>query len=117
MIPDSKAVETVTNEFGQFSLKVISAGVFNYTVTDVSANWKDYKPYVVNDHGVKITAVAVNHGPAPALAFRIDYKGHSIVYSGDTSSASDNMSMLAKNADLLIYDTSITDTLPNQGFV
>jgi len=94
--------------------QMISAGVFAYAVTDVSPNWKAYSPQViVDENGLKITAVGVNHGPVPALAFRIDYKGHSIVYSGDTSSAGDNMISLAKDADLLIYDTAITDTLPN----
>ena len=93
--------------------QMISGGVFGYTVTDVSPNWQAYNPEViVNDNGLKITAVGVNHGPAPALAFRIDYKGKSIVYSGDTSSKGDNMIALAKDADLLIYDTAITDTLP-----
>lgn len=94
--------------------QMISAGVFGYTVKDVSPNWKVYNPSVLlNKNGLTITAVAVHHGPAPALAFRIDYKGKSIVYSGDTNSAGDNMISLSKGADLLIYDTSITDTLPN----
>ena len=108
-------VKTGQDRYLNIFSQMISAGVFSYTVTDVSPNWKAYNPQtIVNDHGLKITAVGVNHGPAPAVAFRINYKGHTIVYSGDTSSAGDNMISLAKNADLLIYDTSITDTLPNQ---
>jgi ribonuclease BN (tRNA processing enzyme) len=62
--------------------------------------------------GLKIDAIAVNHGPAPAVAYRIRYKGHSIVYSGDTSSRTNNMVTIAKQADLLIYDTSILDDAP-----
>ncbi len=62
--------------------------------------------------GLIIQSIAVDHGPVPAVAFRIEYKGHSIVYSGDTGSRNDNMITLAQNADLLIYDTAITDDLP-----
>jgi ribonuclease BN (tRNA processing enzyme) len=73
---------------------------------------------------VKISAVGVNHGPVPALAYRIEYKGKSIVFSGDTSSRSTlpdgtplanggNMVEVSSNADLLIYDTAIMDDEPN----
>jgi ribonuclease BN (tRNA processing enzyme) len=113
-VNDMFNINTGQDRYLHIFSQMISAGVFGYTVTDVSPNWKAYNPdEIVNENGLKITAVGVNHGPAPALAFRIDYKGHSIVYSGDTSSAKDNMISLAKDADLLIYDTSITDTLPN----
>lgn len=92
---------------------------FAYTVKGLETNWKTiHAPKVIypaagqaND-GLTISYVPVMHGPVPAVAFRIDYKGRSIVYSGDTGSRSPNMINLAKDADLLIYDTAITDTLP-----
>jgi len=82
--------------------RAISAGIFNYQVNpspngqgnvEVSPDWTVYEPVtLVHEQGLRITAVAVNHGPppaeVPALAFRIEYKGKSIVYSGDTSSRS-----------------------------
>ena len=60
-----------------------------------------------------ISSIAVKHGPVPAVAFRIDYKGQSIVYSGDTNSETDNMITLAQGADVLIYDTAIMDNPAN----
>jgi len=66
--------------------------------------------------GLVVTAIAVDHGPAPAVAYRIEYQGHSIVYTGDTASTSDNMITLAQDADILIYDTAITDVLPPNPF-
>lgn len=62
--------------------------------------------------GLVLQAIAVDHGPVPALAFRIEYKGYSIVYSGDTGSRGPNMITIAQDADLLIYDTAITADLP-----
>ncbi|MBL1277948.1 MAG: MBL fold metallo-hydrolase [Ectothiorhodospiraceae bacterium] len=93
---------------------VINAGTFNYRAHDLSPDWMSGIPEVVLEQdGLKITAMPVKHGPVPAVAYRIDYKGKSIVYSGDTNSESGNMAMLAKDADLLIYDTAIMDTNPN----
>jgi len=109
--------------------RAISAGIFKYESTDVSANWTIHKPVtVIDENGLVIKAVGVNHGPVPALAFRIEYKGKSIVYSGDTSSrrtspAGDplfnggNMVSISENADLLIYDTALaSDTPPGPAF-
>ena len=64
------------------------------------------------DDGILVEAIAVDHGPVPALAYRVSYRGKSIVYSGDTKSTGPNMVTIAQDADLLIYDTAITDILP-----
>lgn len=98
--------------------RAISGGIFNYETTDVSPDWTTYNPVTILDEdGLVIKAVGVNHGPVPAIAFRIDYKGKSVVYSGDTSSQGDNMIALSEGADLLIYDTAlITDTPPSPMF-
>jgi len=93
--------------------RAISGGIFNVTGTNVSPNWQAYNPVeIINENGLVITAVGVNHGPVPALAFRVDYKGHSIVYTGDTSSKGGNLIELAQDVDMLIYDTAIMDNLP-----
>ena len=93
--------------------RAISGGIFNYTVEDKPAGWMtDTTTEILKDKGLVIESIGVNHGPVPALAFRIKYKGKSIVYSGDTSSVGNNMITLSEGADLLIYDTAITDTLP-----
>ncbi|WP_455210313.1 MBL fold metallo-hydrolase [Kaarinaea lacus] len=110
--------------------RAISGGIFNYDAeVNVSPDWTVYNPAtLIDEDGLVITAVAVNHGPdiaeVPALAFRIEYKGKSIVYSGDTSSRSTefdgtplanggNMVEISKGADLLIYDTAIMDDAPD----
>ncbi|NOZ53186.1 MAG: MBL fold metallo-hydrolase [Gammaproteobacteria bacterium] len=102
--------------------RAISAGVFGVNAINVSPNWQVYAPVtLVDEGGLVIKAVGVNHGPVPALAFRIEYRGKSIVYSGDTRSRSidsdgnplpngGNMVAISQHADLLIYDTAIMDT-------
>jgi ribonuclease BN (tRNA processing enzyme) len=53
--------------------------------------------------------VAVDHGDAPAVAFRIEHAGHAVVISGDLASKNDNLAHLADGADLLVYDASVLD--------
>jgi ribonuclease Z len=54
--------------------------------------------------GLLITAFSVDHEPAsPAVGYRIDYKGRSVVVSGDTAK-SKNLEFFAKDADLLLHE-------------
>jgi ribonuclease BN (tRNA processing enzyme) len=92
--------------------KAIEGGVFSYTSVNVSPKVDQQEQLLLNEDGLVIKAIGVIHGPVPALAYRIEYKGKSIVFSGDTSSKTDNMVTIAKGADLLIYDTAIMDQVP-----
>jgi phosphoribosyl 1,2-cyclic phosphodiesterase len=59
---------------------------------------------------VQIIVGKGNH-PGGSLAYRIDYRGHSVVYATDTehySCVDPALCALAKNADVLIYDSQYT---------
>lgn len=59
---------------------------------------------VLDDGDVRITAFRVQHGPVhPALGYRVEYKGRSVVISGDTS-PSPSLTRAAQNADLLVHE-------------
>lgn len=54
--------------------------------------------------GLKVTAIRVDHGPvSPAVGYRFDYRGRSIVLSGDTSKSAALIAG-AKGADLLVHE-------------
>jgi len=93
--------------------RAISGGEFNYTTQDVQPDVMQPIKTVYEKDGLVVKALGVVHGPTPALAYRIEYKGKSLVYSGDTNSKTGNMIKIAKDADVLIYDTAIMDDLPN----
>src|SRR3984957_10215356 len=59
---------------------------------------------VLEENGLKVTAFTVDHAPvAPAYGYRFDYKGRSVVVSGDTIKCA-NLVEVAKGADVLIHE-------------
>jgi ribonuclease Z len=68
----------------------------------------DKEGVVYERSGMKVTAFEVNHGDGikPAFGYRIDYKGHSAVISGDTR-YNDNVIKYGTGADLLIHEVAM----------
>jgi ribonuclease Z len=59
---------------------------------------------VLDEGGLKITAVAVDHAPIrPAYGYRFDYRGRSVVVSGDTVKNA-ALAALAHGADVLVHE-------------
>ena len=74
---------------------------------------------VYDEHGIKVTAIKVNHGEKidPAFGYRIDYNGRTVVLSGDTK-YTENLVNNAKGADLIIHSVaSISKKLLNKSKV
>ena len=71
---------------------------------------KDVEEGVVYENGgVKVTAFAVDHGPVkPALGYRVDFAGHSVVLSGDTR-YSENLIHFSEGTDVLIHEVMDAD--------
>jgi ribonuclease BN (tRNA processing enzyme) len=55
------------------------------------------------------SATKVIHGGVPALAWRIELGGKSIVFSGDTNGNNGNLEILAKDADLFVAHNAIPE--------
>lgn len=64
---------------------------------------------VLEDHGVTISSVAVDHGDVPSVAYRIEREGHAVVVTGDLASKRSHIEDLARGADMLVYDTAVLD--------
>ena len=74
----------------------LSAKEFSIETTD--------RTVIIESPSLKVTAFTVDHGPVkPAVGYRFDYKGRSVVISGDTraSAAVERESM---NVDLLLHE-------------
>ncbi len=106
-------METGVQRYLNVFAKAISAGNFAYTANDIDPDVTKDVATVYDKDGLVIKAIGVVHGPVPSLAYRIEYGGASLVFSGDTNSKTGNMSKISKGTDLLIYDTAIMDDVPN----
>lgn len=88
-----------------------------YTQRDNDSYWLeahalvnvDSVQQVMNKGGVVVSTIEVEHGIVPALAWRVDVKGKSIVFTGDTNGNNSNLEKLAKNADLLVEHNAIPE--------
>jgi ribonuclease Z len=63
---------------------------------------------VYEKNGMKVTAFEVDHGDVikPAVGYRIDYKGHSVVISGDTR-YNENVIKYGTGTDLLVHEVAM----------
>ena len=61
----------------------------------------------INDELI-IKAIAVEHGPVPALAWRVEVAGCSITFSGDMNGSTDHLTELAHNTDILLAHNAIS---------
>ncbi|MDH3644501.1 MAG: MBL fold metallo-hydrolase [Gammaproteobacteria bacterium] len=60
---------------------------------------------VVDSGGLRIEAIEADHAPiSPAVAYRIDYQGRTVLVTGDTV-ITEAISAAAQNLDLLLTDT------------
>ncbi len=76
----------------------------NYRPIIVDVPDRDTGVTVFEDAGVKVTAFRVSHEPVdPAYGFRIDYKGRSVVFSGDTKEDR-NVAIFGAGADVMIHE-------------
>ena len=71
-----------------------------------------FQPGLVwQDDDMTVTSILVDHHPIdPAVGYRFDYRGRSVVISGDTN-ASDNLFAAAAGADIVFHDALARDSL------
>ena len=97
-----------------------AGGVFEYQKTfgaeeniggvDLSTALKSPEQQIMESNGIRVQEIATHHGDAPSVAYRIDYKGDSITFSGDMDeSAVPNLEKLAKDSDLLVFHCPLLD--------
>ena len=69
-------------------------------------------PFIVSESkdGVKVSAVTTHHGDAPALAYRVEFNGRSVTFSGDIDPTGlPNLQKLAEGTNLLVFNCAVLD--------
>jgi ribonuclease BN (tRNA processing enzyme) len=109
----SRFVSLLFGADGAFAyLKDFSAPV-TFSVTDVP----DAKPgeaaqprTLVSRDGLTIRAMRGHHGDAPAVIYRIDYRGRSVAFSGDIDRQGlPALDSLARGVNLLVFNSVVLD--------
>ncbi|MBV8803405.1 MAG: MBL fold metallo-hydrolase [Sinobacteraceae bacterium] len=109
----SRFISLLFDANGAFAyLKEFSAPV-TFKVTDlpgVGASATDQPRIVVDERGLKVSAIRGHHGDAPAVIYRIDYRGHSVAFSGDIDRKGlPALQRIAEHANLLVFNSVVLD--------
>ncbi len=106
----SRFVDLLVGNGGAFAYQKTFGADETFTVHDLAVNLNSPRTKIVDENGLAVEEIAGHHGDCPAVAYRITYKGHAVVFSGDMdASALPNLVQLAKDADLLIFDCAVLD--------
>ena len=106
----SRFVDLLVGDGGAFPYQRTFGADEKFIVKDLAINLDSPQTTILDDHGLLIEEIATHHGDCPSVAYRITYKGVTLVYSGDMdASALPNLVHLAKNADLLIFNCAVLD--------
>ena len=65
---------------------------------------------MAGDDGLRISAVGVEHGPVPALAYRVEVGATSLAFSGDQDGNNPAFVELARGVDVLVMDHAVPES-------
>src|SRR5271163_704173 len=106
----SRFVDLLVGDGGAFAYQKTFGAPETFIVKDLAINLDSAQTTILDNKGLVIEEVVTHHGDCPSVAYRITYKGVSVVFSGDMdASALPNLVRLAKNADLLVFNCAVLD--------
>ncbi|MGB1237145.1 MAG: MBL fold metallo-hydrolase [Pseudomonadales bacterium] len=105
----------VDSVFGEKGAYPYLSGYFvpwqrNYTIEVVTADAASdsVQRFAVTDD-IRMSAIGVQHGQLPAVAWRVDVAGCAITFSGDMSGRRDNLQKLAQGSDILVAHHAVPE--------
>ena len=106
----SRFVDLLVGDHGAFAYQKTFGADETFQVRDLPIALDSPSSKIVDEAGLVVEEIATHHGDCPSVAYRISYKGVTVVFSGDMdASALANLAQLAKNADLLIFNCAVLD--------
>lgn len=107
----SRFIRLLFGPDGAFAYLRDFAAPISFTVTDLPRPGHSGQPAVILSHGdLKISAIAGHHGDAPAIIYRVDYRGKSIAFSGDVDPGGlPALEKISADVDLLVFDQVVLD--------
>jgi len=108
----TRFVDLLFGKEGAFAYLPDFSAPLTIVPTDVDARLQPgLKPQTLLDQdGLRIEAIAGHHYDAPAIIYRVEYKGRSVVFSGDIdASGLEDLRLIADHSDLLVFNTVVLD--------
>jgi ribonuclease BN (tRNA processing enzyme) len=106
----SRFVDLLVGKDGAFAYQKTFGVRESFVVRDLAIRLDSARTKIVDEDGLVVEEIATHHGDCPSVAYRISYKGVSVVFSGDMdASALPNLVQLAKSADLLVFNCAVLD--------
>jgi ribonuclease BN (tRNA processing enzyme) len=107
----SRFVDLLVGDGGAFAYQKTFGAQESFSVRDLPISLASPRSKIVDEAGgLVVEEIATHHDDCPSVAYRISYKGVTVVFSGDMdASALPNLVQLAKNADLLIFNCAVLD--------
>ncbi|MFZ6647621.1 MBL fold metallo-hydrolase [Undibacterium sp. TJN25] len=108
----SRFISLMFGKQGAFGYLQDFAAPVSFKTTDLFAVRKPgiAPRVIVNENGLVISAIAGHHRDAPAVIYRVDYKGKSITFSGDIDPHGHaDLKRIAKDTQLLVFNTVVLD--------
>ncbi|MFC6336673.1 MBL fold metallo-hydrolase [Pseudomonas sp. CCM 7891] len=101
-------IDLMFGQHGAFGYLQDFAGTVTFSTTDLD-NISSVKTLYSQD-GLEIHAIAGHHRDAPAVIYRVDYKGKNITFSGDIDEHGHAaLRQIAKGSNLLVFNAPILD--------
>jgi len=100
--PKSGAFEVL----GSINAKTAGNAGFRLEASEVDVT-KQEATTVFDHDGIKVTALGIPHGPLPTLAYRVETKGKTIVFSSDQTGTNPRFPAFAKGADILVMHLAV----------
>jgi ribonuclease BN (tRNA processing enzyme) len=106
----SRFVDLLVGDNGAFAYQKTFGAQESFKVRDLPTDLSSPLTRIVDENGLIVEEIATHHGDCPSVAYRISYQGATLVFSGDMdASALANLAQLAKNADLLVFNSAVLD--------
>ena len=108
----SRLVELLFGKTGAFAYLADFSGHVAFKTRDLAGAPKaGARPeLILAENGVEIHAIAGHHRDAPAVIYRIDYRGRSVTFSGDIDAQGwPDLKAIAKGTGLLVFNSVVLD--------
>jgi ribonuclease BN (tRNA processing enzyme) len=108
----TRFVDLLFGKQGAFAYLADFSAPITIVPTDVDAGLRpgNTPRTLLAKDGLTISAIAGHHDDAPAIIYRVDYKGRSVTFSGDVDRwGLANLRLIADHSDLLVFNTVVLD--------